>query len=266
MSFGVARVVARVAVPARSVAHRAYHRLAAINYDREWLVRENRTPAGSFRCYEPLNRHGGDEMLAELDDACGSDAVVFDVGANVGIYALALASDEPGRRIIAFEPSPPTVDRLVATVRLNGLDDRIDVRPHGIGEEDGDRPFYRSSNAELSAFDRESATRWGATVVDIRRVPVRSLDGLVCAREDETERDREPLPAPDAVKVDVEGAAPAVLRGARELLARYRPLVFVEIHEDGLDRDAPGETRAVLNSCGYRVRERAGYWRCDPLK
>ncbi|MFU8866890.1 FkbM family methyltransferase, partial [Natronococcus sp.] len=90
-------------------------------------------------------------------------------------------------------------------------------------------------------------------VADVRSVPVRRLDDL------ESE-----LPAPDAIKIDVEGAAPAVVRGARAVLERHGPTVFVEIHEDGLDDDdVPAETRAVLEAAGYRIRDREGYWRCD---
>ncbi|MDG5819574.1 FkbM family methyltransferase [Natronococcus sp. A-GB7] len=236
----------------RGLGYGAYYRLAASNYDRELFLRRNRTPAGTFRCYEPLNRHGDDRMLAELEACCGPSAVVYDVGANVGIYALALATDAPDRRVVAFEPAPRTADRLCANVRLNGLEDRIDVRACGIGDERGDRPFYVSTYPELSAFDRAGATRWEASVADVRPVPVRRLDDLVSG-----------LPAPDAIKIDVEGAAPAVVRGARAVLERHEPTVFVEIHREGLEDDAPAETRAALEAVGYQVRERETYWRCE---
>ena len=238
---------------ARQHVHRVYHRVARANYDHELFSRRNRTPAGSFRCYEPLNRHGDDPMLEELAVCCGPTDVIYDVGANVGIYALALASDAPGRQVVAVEPSPPTLERLRANVACNGLEDRIDVHACGLGEGRGERSFYRSSNPELSAFDRESATRWGATVEETLPVPVRRLDDLVADLE-----------APDVLKVDVEGATPDVLRGGRETLEIHRPTLFLEIHEDGLTRDVPGELRTILEDLPYTVLEREGYWRCDP--
>lgn len=237
----------------RGLGYGAYYRLAASNYDRELFPRRNRTPAGTFRCYEPLNRHGDDRMLAELETCCDPSAVVYDVGANVGIYALALATDAPGRRIVAFEPAPRTADRLRANVRLNALENRIDVRACGVGDEHADRPFYVSTYPELSAFGRASATRWEASVADVRPVPVRRLDDLASG-----------LPAPDAIKIDVEGAAPAVVRGARGVLERHEPTAFVEIHQEGLGDDIPAETRAALEAVGYHVRERETYWRCEP--
>ncbi|MHC3436681.1 FkbM family methyltransferase [Natrialbaceae archaeon A-gly3] len=237
----------------RQHAHRVYHRVARTNYDHELLSRRNRTPAGSFRCYEPLNRHGDDAMLEELAAWCGPADVIYDVGANVGIYALALASDAPERTVVAIEPAPPTVDRLRANVACNDLEGRIDVHACGLGEECGEAPFFHSHNPELSAFDRESATRWGATLEDTSTVPISRLDDLAAD-----------LDPPDVLKVDVEGAAPDVLRGGRATLEAHRPTLFLEIHEEGLTRDVPGQLRDVLEDLPYTICEREGYWRCDP--
>ncbi|WP_255192802.1 FkbM family methyltransferase [Natronobeatus ordinarius] len=246
-------IATRAFYRARGVAYGVYHRLTRANYEREWLARANRTPAGTFRCYEPLPRHGDDRMLAELADHCGPADVIYDVGANVGVYALALASGAPDRRVVAFEPAPSTVDRLRANVRLNGLEDRIDVHACGLGHEAGERPFYRSTYPELSAFDPESASRWEASVAGVVTVSVQCLDDLSGS-----------LPAPDVLKLDVEGAAPAVLRGGRETLERHRPTIFLEVHEDGLEGDVPGELRSLFADRPYVVQEREGYWRCDP--
>ncbi|ELY36230.1 FkbM family methyltransferase [Natronorubrum tibetense] len=250
-----ASMVKRTLRAARSVGYRSYYRLAAANYDRELLARRNRTPAGMFRCYEPLNRHGSDAMLAELAACCGPAAVVYDIGANVGIYALALTSGAPDRRVVAFEPSPAAVERLRRNVRANDLESRIDVLACGVGDDAGDRPFYISTYPELSAFDRASATRWAATVADVQSVPIRRLDDIVVEAD---------IPPPDHLKIDVEGAAPAVLRGARATLERHRPTVFVEIHDEGLAGDVPGKTRAILEAVDYEVYERERYWRCEP--
>jgi len=242
----------------RGFAHRLYHRLAATNYGYRLYVRRNQTPAGSFRCYEPINRHGRDEMLADLEAACSPTATVVDAGANVGIYALALATASPRRRIVAFEPAPSVAERLRLNVCLNDLNAQIEVHQSALGDSDGECRFYCSTNPELSAFDREAATRWGASVADATSVSVFRLDS-VCATGDTVTR-----PAPDAIKVDVEGAAPAVLRGARNTLEYHEPTVFIEIHEDGIDADVPTEARRLLEDVGYEIDERAGYWRCVP--
>ena len=226
-----------------------YYRLVHLNYDREWLATQKRTHGGTVRSYELYNRHGRDEMLTELEARCGPESVVFDVGANVGVYALALAAGEPNRRIIAVEPAPVVADQLEANVRVNGFGERIDVRRCGLGAESGERPFYVSTYTELSGFDQESATRWEAAVAAVDSVPVSRLDDLV----------DESLP-PDIIKIDVEGAGPDVLRGGRETLARHRPTVFLELHEDGLVGDEPATCRELLECLGYAILERDDYW------
>lgn len=237
----------------RRLALGGYYRLVHLNYDREWVATRKRTRGGAVRSYELYNRHGRDEMLAELERRCGPESVVFDVGANVGVYALALAAGEPDRRIVVIEPAPVVADQLEANVRANGFADRIDVRRCGLGAESGRQPFYVSTYTELSGFDRESATRWEADVAAVESIPMTRLDDLVSESR-----------PPDVVKIDVEGSGSAVLHGGRETLERHRPTLFLEIHEDALTGDEPTDCRTLLDDLSYGIRERGDYWVAEP--
>jgi len=237
----------------RWLGYRSYYRLADANYRHRWLTTEQSTPGGRFRSYELLNRHGSDPMLAEIHDYCGPEAVIYDIGANVGVYSLALAAGSPGRRLLAFEPAPKTSAQLQANVDCNELSDRIEVVNCGVGNEDGTRPFFVSTYAELSGFDRESATRWEADIAETVEVPIHRVDTIVASHD-----------PPDAIKIDVEGASPAVLRGARETLETHQPTLFIELHEEGLSVDIGREAREVLKAVDYTIADRDGYWRCDP--
>ena len=236
----------------RWLGYRSYYRLVAANYDHRWLSTANRTPAGRFQSYDLLNRHGSDGMLAELDAHCGPEAVIYDIGANVGVYSLALAVDSPDRRLIAVEPTPRTSAQLRANVDCNGLGDQITVIEGGVGDEDGTRQFFVSTYAELSGFDRESATRWEASLAETVDVPIQRVDAIVGSHA-----------PPDAVKIDVEGASPAVLRGARETLETHRPTLFIEVHEEGLSADTGSEVRKILAGVDYTIAERDDHWRCE---
>ncbi|NUQ12496.1 MAG: FkbM family methyltransferase [Gemmatimonadaceae bacterium] len=57
------------------------------------------------------------------------------------------------------------------------------------------------------------------------------------------------VPAPDVIKIDVEGAERLVLAGAARLLRERRPVVILSVHSDDLDRDC----RATLSGLGYSV-------------
>jgi len=238
---------------ARWVGYRGYYRLVGANYAHRWLSTKNSTPAGSFRSYELLPRHRSDPMLAELDAAAGPEAVIYDLGANVGVYSLALAAGSPGRRLLAVEPDPRIRGQLQDNVACNAFGDRIEIVGCGVGETDDSRQFYRSTYPECSGFDRESATRWEAAVAETGEVAVHRLDTLAAGHR-----------PPDAIKVDVEGAEPAVLRGGRETLAAHQPTLFVEIHQEGLSADTGHELREILAEVDYSITERGDYWRCEP--
>ena len=67
---------------------------------------------------------------------------VFDVGANIGFFALAAANlvGENGK-VVAFEPNPSVVARLKENVALNGLADRVKIEQSAAGDFDGTAEF-----------------------------------------------------------------------------------------------------------------------------
>jgi len=144
-------------------------------------------------------------------------ATVFDVGANVGAYSLLFGKwTKPGGKVYAFEPSPQTCARLMHHVRLNGLDDVIEVIPTAIADSCTKAAF---TTAPPDGMHRLLS---GPSTCDAVLVPVMTLDAFCAERG----------VRPDVVKIDVEGFELAVLRGARQTLkAVGRGLeVFMEIH------------------------------------
>lgn len=57
-------------------------------------------------------------VLAQLLSLCDADTLVLDIGANVGLFALLLAS-QTGAKVIAFEPVRSTFQALVRNCFLN---------------------------------------------------------------------------------------------------------------------------------------------------
>ena len=232
-----------------------YYRLITLNYDHTLIAPQKQLCGGVVRSYELYNRHGNDAMLAEMHSHCPTDAVVYDIGANVGVYSLSLAIESAERTIVAFEPSPTVFDQLSKNVALNELEEQITLFQVGLGDTSGSQPFYTSSYTELSSFRSESATRWEARIATTEPVEIVRLDEFVDSH----------IP-PDVLKIDVEGTEAAVLRGAAETLTQHRPVVFVELHEDGLGPEMPEICREVLLSYEYEITERPEYeyWVCTP--
>lgn len=152
----------------------------------------------------------------------GTTAV--DVGANVGVYtvALGLAVGDEGH-VLAFEPGPENVRRLEENVAVNGLGN-VSVHRLALGDGPGEialrlgvDPAYHST-AEV--FEGRGS---GATTV----VEVATLDDIWR---------RSGSPEVSFVKVDTEGSELRVLRGAEELLAAMRPPLLVEARDEEVGR------------------------------
>lgn len=138
------------------------------------------------------------------------DAVVVDVGANVGhhtLFASTVAS-----QVHAFEPFAPLAGRIQEKIRMNGLDS-VTIHPIGLGNVDARLAYSppATSNSGTGSF-RSAGT--GTVDLEVRR----GDDYFGNAGINRV----------DYLKIDVEGFEVEVLRGLAETLQRTRPICFVE--------------------------------------
>lgn len=136
---------------------------------------------------------------------------VVDVGANTGNHTVWFAG-VCGAHVTALEPVPETAALLERVVALNGLADRVSTRHLriAVGETTEQARIERGRRGHLGT---------ARIVPDAAGpVPVRPLDALI----------QDPV---KLLKIDVEDLEIEVLRGARELIARHRPALFVEVQD-----------------------------------
>jgi FkbM family methyltransferase len=175
--------------------------------------------------------------LRAFAEALAPGAVVYDVGANVGIYSL-LASLRvgPSGRVYAFEPLDRNLRYLRLHKTLNNLQNCF-IFEEAVYSTEGTLPFsmasWTSSMGRLSA-DGEILVR------------STTLDSCIFGEKG--------FPPPEVVKIDVEGAEFEVLKGASRTLSEFRPTIFLEVHGSQLHHDC----RAFLQATGYRVEEACG--------
>jgi FkbM family methyltransferase len=149
--------------------------------------------------------------------AAAPGMVALDVGANVGAYAVLLGQwVGAAGRVYAFEPSPAAFDGLVRHIGLNAQAGVVTAVPAAVADQDGTGALIVAGTAG------ESRLAGGAESDAAVRVQTLTIDGF-CARE---------AVQPSFIKIDVEGAELAVLRGARETIRRAggRLALFVELH------------------------------------
>jgi FkbM family methyltransferase len=176
--------------------------------------------------------------LSFLDKIVGDDDVSIDVGANFGLYTRRLA--HLSKRVHAFEPSPQMADVLRRTSPPN-----VTVHQLALSDRAGDSELIVPRTGDelihgLASIEAH-ATKAGDSFVSVR-VPVRRLDSVV--EDDDV----------SFVKIDVEGHELNVLRGARGLFERSRPVFLVEAEE----RHRPGATRSIFEF--FRTEDYDGFF------
>jgi FkbM family methyltransferase len=179
-----------------------------------------------------------DPMLFRLcDNYVISGQSVWDVGANVGIFALAAA--RRGARVLAIEPDPWLYSLLCAT-KDHRKNQACVLEPLcvAIAAAAGTADLAIARRGRASNFLQDFSGRSDAGGVrETRLVPVLSLDLLLSGHD-----------PPALVKVDVEGAEAAVLSGSRKLLSEVRPTILIEV-----GRSTRANVIETLASADYQV-------------
>ena len=162
------------------------------------------------------------------------DKVVYDIGAFHGLLSIYFA--RTARQVIAWEPNRHNRERLNQNLRLNGFTNVI-VRPYGLSSQ----PMSAEMSYDPMAPGTASFDTKMAQGLEHETIELRMLD------------QEQGLPAPDLIKVDVEGFELEVLKGAPHTLEQ-RPTLFLEMHGADPD-DKRKRVRAIVEhlwNLGYR--------------
>lgn len=189
-------------------------------------------------CYEP-------NEFAFLDEILQPGMSFVDVGANEGLYTVfAAAKVGMGGRVLALEPSRREYARLTDNVRLNEL---RNVKALRIAASD----FNGKARLRVAGYEHEGHNTLGELGQEVEfsreeEVQARRLDDVLA---------EEGVEKVDVVKIDVEGAEEAVIRGMAETLARHRPMMLMEVFDRALRAQGSSAKSLIdlLRSRGYRI-------------
>lgn len=182
-----------------------------------------------------------------LRSAIRPGEVLYDVGANVGTFAL-VAAKHSQARVVAFEPGYANFARLCDNIQLNGCQHAIVPVPLPLAERSGLVGFkYRGIEPGQSRHQmKPEAWRFRGPAAGTRyQQPVlaMTLDAMIATFD---------LPLPHHLKVDVDGAEDRVLAGAPETL-RSETLRSVLIEVDGVQWSS---VSSLLERAGFTLEKR----------
>ena len=204
------------------------------------------------------------DMLTQI--ACSglrSDSIVFDVGANIGLTAVSLATLLPQSQIFCFEPSPTAWPNLIETIRLNGLTNQCRPFNMALGKQRGQSTFadYPDCPCVSHLVDGSDTLSEARGRPSSPEVTVSTVDSI---------RSELKLDCVDFIKIDVEGFEADVLAGAAESIRQCSPLILAEFNSFTLIAFKNSNPRSVLEQWMSLFREI--YWTsngqlvriCDP--
>lgn len=169
------------------------------------------------------------ELVLDVLQRCSPGDLVVDVGANIGNHAVAWGVN--GLDVLAFEPHPELASALQSSVETNHLEDHVIVFEKALSDHDGSSHLVGMTEQNMGTGHLDEALTSGLAVeVGILRDPARPVA---------------------VIKVDTEGTEATVLRGARPVLERHHPLLYVEC----LDQQSFDEVWQVLQPLGYHYEQ-----------
>jgi FkbM family methyltransferase len=178
-------------------------------------------------------------LLSLVDELVQPGAVVWDVGANVGLFAFA-AANRAGRGglIVSMEPDAWLVQLLRRSCNVQPHSSAsVKIVPAAIASSVGLRTFCLAKRSRSANHLAEYGTDQAGGKREEQVVLTVPLDWLLAY-----------YPSPSVLKIDVEGAELEVLRGASRLFETARPIVICEVGSS-----TQADVTAFFRSQGYQL-------------
>jgi FkbM family methyltransferase len=143
---------------------------------------------------------------------------VWDIGANMGLFSFAAAvAAGPQGRVLAVEPDTELAGLLRRSAAEGAGRAPVEVLPVAVSDDLAVARFHVARRNRATSHLAGFGSAMAGGVRSTQLVPAVTLDWLAAR-----------FPAPDVLKIDVEGAELAVLSGAARVLARS-PTVICEV-------------------------------------
>ena len=173
-------------------------------------------------------REYGEYSELELDTICkfiNEGDVIFDIGANIGCFTVPFAKKVGSNgRVYAFEPQKFIFNLLKKNAVCNELNN-LQIFNNAIGD--------ANTILELNDFDYSQSGNFGGITL------TENYDNSVCAKIKGTKKNKIKtltlnnflnLKKCNFLKIDVELMESNVLKGAKEFIKKFRPIIWIENH------------------------------------
>ena len=199
----------------------------------------NQYRADTFSTKEP-------ETLEWIDNI-PNKSIVWDVGANVGLYSC-YAAKHRECRVFSFEPSVFNLELLARNIFINDLTDKITIVPLPLSETLAVNKLNMTTTAwggALSTFGQSYGHdgKPMSKVFEFSTIGISMVDAVELLN----------IPQPDFIKMDVDGIEHLILKGGISILDKVKG-ILIEIN-DNFSVQA-NEASQLLLQAGFVLKEK----------
>jgi FkbM family methyltransferase len=183
----------------------------------------------------------------EWIDSFEEKSVVWDIGANVGLYSM-YAAKKRKCLVWSYEPSVFNLELLARNIFINGLHRQICIVPFALSEQ------IESSSMKMTT------TEWGGAlstfgenlgwdgkevneVFEFKTIGLSMDDAKALLK----------IPQPDYIKMDVDGLEHFILKGGKSVLSLVKG-VLIEVNDDFYEQAQ--QCHQILSQSGLALKEK----------
>ena len=178
-------------------------------------------------------------------DSLSNDCIIWDIGANIGLYSIYAAKIKNKSKIFAFEPSVFNLELLARNIYLNKLEDRIVIIPTPINENTLINKMYMSNTdwgGAMSTFGNDLG--WDGNPINksfVYNTLSISLDDMI---------NKFNLQLPNYIKMDVDGIEHLLLKSGEKVMNNVDSII-IEINDDFIEQKINAER--LLEKYGFKL-------------
>jgi FkbM family methyltransferase len=195
--------------------------------------------------YEP-------HIISLVKKNCKQDKDAINIGANIGIFTILLASlINKERKVLAIEPTPLAFEYLTSNVKRNKLDGKV-ILFNGLCTDKKGKYNLNiiQGKEEYSSIGESFHQSRIKEKIDNIEVEGDTINNLVTSHNLN----------PGTIVIDVEGAEMKVLNGAKEVIEQFAPVIILEIHSENLIKQGSSSKEVIdfLLKLGYSICDITG--------
>lgn len=184
---------------------------------------------------------------------CKNSDVIFDIGANTGVYSLIAKTVNPDSSVYAFEPVKRVFEKLKENIELNNFN--IHSYEKAVSNSDGTAVIYDTETEHTYSVTVNKNLNSADTHVKSVTIETIMLDSFIQENK---------INKIDLIKIDVETHEPEVLEGFSQFISKFKPTILIEI----LQEEVGAKVNDLVKDMDYlyfNIDELAGIRQVDKI-